>query len=655
MADDLILNVDFDISEAEAKQRKLNAQWEKQKVKIENMKKSISDANGAIEDMKAQQAAATEKMKEANAEAERLKGIIDQMTSFEAPIEQWMEFGSIDNVQKEYEKNLQIIKECNELENKATFTIKKKEAEISKTNALLVYEQGNLDMIGAKIQKNTGEVEEQTETVEAQTEKVEHQGRSWKKVNQHLKNNRSALDKNLKRIKELAKSALIFSVLTKALTSMRDSVGEIFGKDKDISGQFSQLKNNLTVIMTTILQSLKPYITWILDKIIYMTEIIQGLLSRALGKSTDEMQKMANSMEDTAKAAKETKKAIAGFDTLQTAASGEDNNGSTNFDTAGDIKTKTDAELAKIGTVIGLALVGLGLILALTGVNIPLGLGMIVLGAATLYASLAPTWGTMSAETRKELQEILTIAGGLMLALGVILLCCGVIPLGIGMVVAGSAALATAYAVSPETFVSTVKNVLLKVESIMDEFVGWVLSNFYAEIFGKGFAKNIANYYKSFKNLWKDIFDLFNAIREGDWKKTWKSFMNVAIDIFNMVISAVNFPIKLLTGVWSKIINAVGLVLNKNWNVDLSFIGIPKIPRLATGAVIPGGKPFMAMLGDQRAGQTNIEAPLDTIVEAVKLAIGEPKFTVEAKGSWAQFIKMLSLEIKQEQNRSSVF
>lgn len=45
---------------------------------------------------------------------------------------------------------------------------------------------------------------------------------------------------------------------------------------------------------------------------------------------------------------------------------------------------------------------------------------------------------------------------------------------------------------------------------------------------------------------------------------------------------------------------------------------IANIPHLATGAVIRGGNPFMALLGDQRMGQTNIEAPLSTIEQAVE-------------------------------------
>ena len=44
-------------------------------------------------------------------------------------------------------------------------------------------------------------------------------------------------------------------------------------------------------------------------------------------------------------------------------------------------------------------------------------------------------------------------------------------------------------------------------------------------------------------------------------------------------------------------------------------IGVPQIPHLATGAVIPPRQEFLAVLGDQKKG-TNIEAPLDTIKQA---------------------------------------
>lgn len=47
------------------------------------------------------------------------------------------------------------------------------------------------------------------------------------------------------------------------------------------------------------------------------------------------------------------------------------------------------------------------------------------------------------------------------------------------------------------------------------------------------------------------------------------------------------------------------------------------LPHLASGSVIRGGNPFMAILGDQRAGQTNIEAPARLIEEMVASGIAK--------------------------------
>lgn len=56
---------------------------------------------------------------------------------------------------------------------------------------------------------------------------------------------------------------------------------------------------------------------------------------------------------------------------------------------------------------------------------------------------------------------------------------------------------------------------------------------------------------------------------------------------------------------------------------DYATRAIKSIPALASGAVIRGGNPFLAILGDQRAGQTNIEAPIGTIKQAVSEVMAE--------------------------------
>lgn len=90
--------------------------------------------------------------------------------------------------------------------------------------------------------------------------------------------------------------------------------------------------------------------------------------------------------------------------------------------------------------------------------------------------------------------------------------------------------------------------------------------------------------------------------------------------LINFLISGIEYMVNRLVidGV-NRIINGINTV-GKYVGFTIPSVpafNIPRfIPKLAQGAVIPGGRPFYAMLGDQPAGQTNIEAPLDTIKQA---------------------------------------
>ena len=69
----------------------------------------------------------------------------------------------------------------------------------------------------------------------------------------------------------------------------------------------------------------------------------------------------------------------------------------------------------------------------------------------------------------------------------------------------------------------------------------------------------------------------------------------------------------------SRLVSATG---GKSFGFNLQEIAKVRIPRLAQGAVIPPNREFLAMLGDQRSG-TNIEAPLDTIKQALLEVMSE--------------------------------
>ena len=263
--------------------------------------------------------------------------------------------------------------------------------------------------------------------------------------------------------------------------------------------------------------------------------------------------------------------------------------------------------ITTITAIVSAALLVLGVILAFSGVNIPLGIGLIAVGAIGLAADAALTWNTLPDKTKNIISAIMAIGGTLLIIIGILLCITGVgIPVGIGLMLLGGAALWGSVALNWNAITEKVKKI----------------------------ASSIGNI---FKKCWDGI------------KTGFKAMVNGIIGLANLWIKGLNILLTPIRGIIYGVAKAFGK------DVQFSDIRIPTIPKLATGAVIPGGKPFTAILGDQRAGQTNIEAPLDTIVEAVKIAIGEPNFTVEAKGSMSQLIRLLNLEIRKEQNRASVF
>ena len=100
--------------------------------------------------------------------------------------------------------------------------------------------------------------------------------------------------------------------------------------------------------------------------------------------------------------------------------------------------------------------------------------------------------------------------------------------------------------------------------------------------------------------------------------------MNGVIGFFegfiNKIIDGINFLREKINGLQIKIPKIGG-----GYNVfgfNFPELGEVKIPRLAQGAVIPPNKEFMAVLGDQKQG-TNIETPLNTMVDAFKIALAE--------------------------------
>lgn len=107
-----------------------------------------------------------------------------------------------------------------------------------------------------------------------------------------------------------------------------------------------------------------------------------------------------------------------------------------------------------------------------------------------------------------------------------------------------------------------------------------------------------------------------------DWNSLVSVFKSVANSIIGVIESMVNNVINGLNGLLSGLDDIADVASSAGISVPtITKIPTVSLPRLAQGAVIPPNKEFMAVLGDQSHG-TNIEAPLDTIKQAVAEVMG---------------------------------
>nr|DAN24924.1 MAG TPA: minor tail protein [Caudoviricetes sp.] len=113
----------------------------------------------------------------------------------------------------------------------------------------------------------------------------------------------------------------------------------------------------------------------------------------------------------------------------------------------GAVKSAITQFFQDLGAVIGIALLQLGVILCMAG-NLPLGIGLIVAGAAAIAYSVSLNWGAAKSAITKFLKDLGTIVGVSMVAIGVLLCCVGLIPIGVSLIVTGLGVAATGIALN---------------------------------------------------------------------------------------------------------------------------------------------------------------------------------------------------------------
>ena len=484
----------------------------------------------------------------------------------------------------------------------------------------------------------------------------------------------------LQRLKGIALSLLVFNWITKGFNTMVSAMKEGFQNlarySKDYNAQMSalksscsQFKNSLAAAFEPIVNMAIPYLVKLINWLIKAADAIAQFMAILQGKSTYTRAKKQNidyakSLDTTTKSAK---KALAAFDELNvlseqggTTAGGGELTGKDAFEEASVNpkmvemleKAKKLMEIIKpLAIFIGFVLLAWrisGLLKDLEELSPYLikavGIVMLIAGAALMVYNYVKMW-----KDGVDWEGIVGYVSGLALAVTGLLILFGPVAAGIGLIVGGAAGLILALKDITENGVNAQNMTLLLISAgailagvfltlggAATVVVGAVMAVIAAIVGVVVWAGNGEEALTTLQDMLGKLGTFVKRVFVGDWKGAFDAIVGFAKDAVNMgniiaesfangFIKAINFIIDAINSLSIDIPDWVPFGWGgkkwspniPNWNAQVS------LPRLANGAVIQGGKPFTAILGDQPRGQTNIETPLATMIEAFKQAQAE--------------------------------
>ena len=552
------------------------------------------------------------------------------------------------------------------------------------------------------------------------------------------------------RVKSVVRSALVFTVITQALTKVRDWAKNVVMVNSDARESIAQLKGALLTLAQPLVSVIVPaftllvkVITAVVLQITRLLALISGKSVKATADSAKALNKQTNALKGTGNAAKKAAGQLAAFDEINQISTDTADNaggGASADDITPDFSYMDEIsdKLKKIADAV--MLIAAGLALWKLGSSLPGALGQILTklggiliavgGLIILWESLSDAWnnGVNWKNLLGSLAGAAALAGGLALAFGKV-------GAGIGLVVSGAALLVTAFHDMMEGGMN-LENTLMSVAGLMigglgiavltgswiplliaaiasllvavvsaygdtEQFVGGIKAmldgfvDFFAGIFAGDIDRAIGGIEKIFKGLQNVLFSIVDALKKmflsfldwldektggklhgiiefikssvtgaftfikdfignamaaikkiftgivkflsgaftSDWDKAWDGIKDIFDGIstsikgtgasaFNAIIRALNWLIDKANKISFTVPGWVPGLGGKHIGVNIPKINELQIPKLAQGTVIPPNREFMAVLGDQKHG-TNIEAPLDTIKQAVAEVLGQ--------------------------------
>ena len=480
------------------------------------------------------------------------------------------------------------------------------------------------------------------------------------------------VDKFKTRMTRLIGTVAIFNLIRSGLTKLRNSFGSLLKQNDSFNSSLNQIKANLMTAFAPIYNACLPAINSLMNALSKITGTIAVFISGLFGTSLEDAKKQAEglskSLDDTAKSGEKASGSLASFDNLEVINDNSGSDGSSskdNIDYSGeitysqkllDILFKISDWVSKNGDLVIAFVAGLtGALIALKTLGLDpiesLGIGLVLAGIIYAIESLIEYLKDPTFEN----------FGKVFQGIGVAVIGVGIAVSSLPAVIAGAIILIW----------GTIVKYWEQIKAFFQNGIDWLSGK--SDFIHQKFGDTIGNIYdffvgklqktldwadfmmKKIKSNFDEIIKFVKNVFSGNWKGAWQNVKNIfsniwasmkrtAADVFSGILNSAKLMAKnagnaiasvfksIINGVLeiiedllnspAKSINKLIGVINKVPGINLGTLPTFKLPRLATGAVIPPRSEFMAILGDQKRG-VNIETPLDTMVEAFNKALDD--------------------------------
>nr|DAM43112.1 MAG TPA: minor tail protein [Caudoviricetes sp.] len=528
--------------------------------------------------------------------------------------------------------------------------------ELKRQEDILKEQNKQAEKIGKKYAEITDKVLDEERALAAARDRageLQKQIAEQEKAPEIIKATSDAVEKFSMRVKKLAKRVLVFTVIASALRKLKTWFTNVSKTNDQAQKAFAQLKAALLTLAQPLLNVLIPAFVAFVQILARVVAGLARLVSALFGTSAKASADAAKALNDETKAikgvgsaAKKAGKSLAAFDEINQL-SDSSSGGGVSLDPDFSIFDEADKRFDKIAKAV--ALIGAGLLAWKISDKLPGVLGTVmqkIAGIAIACGGLILIWDAVSDAFENginwgNLGELLlgttALVGGLALAFGKV-------GAGIGVVIAGGALLITAFN-DIATNGTNLKNTLALLAGLVLTGLGFfiltgsviplVIAGILAVVAAVlALTGNLEEFAVNLKeNILGGIIDFITGVFTGDWEKAWNGVKKIFKGIWNSIVivveSAINIMIKGINWLISKlntihfdIPDWVPIIGGKSFGIHINPVAEVKLPRLATGAVIPPNREFLAVLGDQKSG-TNIETPLATMIQAFKQALAE--------------------------------